>query len=191
MTRSANADRAAIALAAWTLFAGPAALAQIGGPYDLSWNTIDSGGTTSSGGGLYELAGTSGQIDAGAHAGGVYALGGGFWAGILDTGGGVAAPDLPEGPPVAFRLHPAAPNPFERETVIAFDLPRGAQATARIYNVAGALVKTLVQAPVAAGRHELAWQGLDDQGRRVAQGVYLLRLDAGPLVATRKLVLTR
>jgi hypothetical protein len=188
--RSAHADGAAVALAAWTFLAGTTARAQVGGAYDLSWNTIDPGGTTSVGG-PYELAGTSGQIDAGAHAGGAYALGGGFWAGILDAAGGVAAPDLPEGPPLAFRLYPAAPNPFERETVIAFDLPHGAHATARIYNVAGALVKTLVQAPVAAGRHELAWQGSDDQGLRVAQGVYILRLDAGPLVATRKLVLRR
>ena len=47
-------------------------------PYDLSWNTIDGGGATSTGGG-YELSGTIGQADAGGHAGGAFDLIGGFW----------------------------------------------------------------------------------------------------------------
>lgn len=48
--------------------------------YDLSWWTIDGGGGASSGG-AYELAGTSGQPDAGVLSGGGYELTGGFWVG--------------------------------------------------------------------------------------------------------------
>jgi len=55
-------------------------LAQSGGELDLSWNTIDSGGTFSSGEG-YTLGGTIGQPDAGSLTGGAYILSGGFWAG--------------------------------------------------------------------------------------------------------------
>jgi hypothetical protein len=62
------------------LGAAPVALAQSGGGYDLSWNTIDGGGGTSTGG-AYELSGTIGQADAGYMAGGTYELTGGFWAG--------------------------------------------------------------------------------------------------------------
>jgi cell division septation protein DedD len=57
-------------------------LAQSGGPYDLSWSTIDGGGHTFSTGGSYSLGGTAGQPDAGALSGGVYTLVGGFWPGI-------------------------------------------------------------------------------------------------------------
>ncbi len=57
------------------------ALAQSGGGYDLSWNTVDGGGGTSSGG-AYTLSGTLGQPDAGAMSGGDYTLTGGFWRGI-------------------------------------------------------------------------------------------------------------
>ncbi len=57
------------------------ALAQSGGGYDLTWNTVDGGGYTFSTGGSYALGGTIGQPDAGAMSGGVYALSGGFWAG--------------------------------------------------------------------------------------------------------------
>jgi hypothetical protein len=54
------------------------AFAQIGGGYDLSWNTIDGGGGTATGG-SYMLDGAIGQPDAGALSGGAYTLNGGFW----------------------------------------------------------------------------------------------------------------
>ena len=65
----------------------PVALAQSGGPYDLSWSTIDGGGATFSSGGDYTLGGTIGQPDAGLLTGGDYTLGGGFWGGGAMTGG--------------------------------------------------------------------------------------------------------
>ncbi|MDQ7028897.1 MAG: hypothetical protein Q9O62_03530 [Ardenticatenia bacterium] len=55
-------------------------LAQVGGSYDLSWNTVDGGGGTSSGG-PYTVSGTVGQADAGTMSGGNYVLVGGFWGG--------------------------------------------------------------------------------------------------------------
>jgi hypothetical protein len=69
-----------LALAAFLLLAS-AALAQSGGGYDLSWNTVDSGGYTFSAGGDYTLGGTVGQPDAGLLIGRGYILGGGFWGG--------------------------------------------------------------------------------------------------------------
>jgi len=57
------------------------ALAQSGGGYDLTWNTVDGGGYTFSTGGGYALGGTAGQPDAGALSGDAYALVGGFWGG--------------------------------------------------------------------------------------------------------------
>ncbi len=46
----------------------PAALAQSGGPYDLTWSNIGAGGSAS--GGAYTLSGTAGQPDAAALSGG-------------------------------------------------------------------------------------------------------------------------
>jgi hypothetical protein len=57
------------------------ALAQTGGGYELTWNTIDGGGYTWSVGSGYALGGTIGQADAGVLTGGGYTLGGGFWRG--------------------------------------------------------------------------------------------------------------
>ena len=52
-------------LAIWLLMTVPA----LGGQYEISWYTIDSGGGTSSGG-SYVLSGTIGQADAAYSAGG-------------------------------------------------------------------------------------------------------------------------
>ena len=72
---------ASIALAsssACLALAGPS-----GGAFEITWHTIDSGGTTSTIGGDFELAGTIGQPDAGGEmTGGSFSLTGGFWAGV-------------------------------------------------------------------------------------------------------------
>jgi hypothetical protein len=77
MTTSYIALLAPIAIAASV----SAVLAQTGGGYDLSWNTVDGGGWTFSEGGDYVLGGTIGQPDAGVLADGSYVLAGGFWCG--------------------------------------------------------------------------------------------------------------
>ncbi len=55
---------------------------QVGGPFDLSWHSLDGGGITFATGGSFELGGTLGQYDA--HepmVGGAFEVTGGFWAG--------------------------------------------------------------------------------------------------------------
>ncbi len=78
MNRLRLVRAAALAAAALAVASG-LALAQTGGPYNLTWNTVEGGGATFSAGGSYALGGTAGQADAGAHTGGDYALQGGFW----------------------------------------------------------------------------------------------------------------
>ncbi len=70
----------ALVLAVALLVPATIALAQSGGSFDLSWNTVDGGGGASSGG-PYTLSGTVGQPDAGAMSGGDYTVVGGFWGG--------------------------------------------------------------------------------------------------------------
>ena len=50
-------------------------------------------------------------------------------------------------------LLPNLPNPFNPTTTITYDVPRGAvDVSIRIYDVTGALVRTLVQGPATVGR---------------------------------------
>jgi len=59
------------------------AAAQSGGEYDLSWWTVDGGGTTSNEGSGYSLGSTIGQPDAAVWFGDDYTLVGGFWGGAV------------------------------------------------------------------------------------------------------------
>ena len=73
---------AAIVLVALSIsLATPGASSQVGGQYDLAWNTVDGGGATFASGGSYALGGTIGAADAGTMQGGAYSLAGGFWSG--------------------------------------------------------------------------------------------------------------
>ncbi|MBN1954710.1 MAG: hypothetical protein JW900_06620 [Anaerolineae bacterium] len=75
-----------LALLAALLWVSPA-MAQSGGGYDLSWNTVDGGGATFNTAEGYRLGGTVGQPDAAQWQGGSYVLAGGFWhSGIAAAG---------------------------------------------------------------------------------------------------------
>ena len=58
-----------------------------GADYDLSWWTVDGGGSTFMTGSGFSLGGTAGQADAGVLTGEGYTLGGGFWRGGAVVGG--------------------------------------------------------------------------------------------------------
>jgi len=83
------------------------------------------------------------------------------------------------------------PNPFNPHTTIAFSLARKSDVVLRIYDVRGALVRTLVADSREAGNHRVLWDGRDNGGSAVATGVYFYRLQARDFVATRKMVMLR
>jgi hypothetical protein len=89
-------------------------------------------------------------------------------------------------------LHPARPSPFTGETALELELPPEAgEVRLSIYDAAGRRVKTLVEGPVEPGRRELVWNGTDDEGRRVAAGVYFALLDCDAGSRSQKIVLMR
>jgi hypothetical protein len=93
-----------------------------------------------------------------------------------------------EAAPAVTALYANVPNPFNPSTRIAFDLASAGRVRLRIYDVAGRLVRTLVDEDRAAGRYTETWTGLDTRGARVTSGVYFYRLDAPSFTATRKMV---
>ncbi len=104
-SRSATGAAFVMALTLITLFTG-SALAQTGGGYDLTWNTIDGGGGTVATGSGYEVSGTIGQANAGKLSGGGYFVNGGFWAAPASACPGSSTPEaetLP-GTPLQFPL---------------------------------------------------------------------------------------
>jgi hypothetical protein len=88
----------------------------------------------------------------------------------------------PETPGTSNRLclYGNYPNPFNPRTTISFDLPERSRVVLHIYDVAGRLVRTLMNGEeIEAGRRETVWDGRDDVERSVAAGTYLCRLEVG------------
>jgi len=73
----------------------------------------------------------------------------------------------------------AVPNPFNPNTVIHFELATTAAANLAIFDAAGRKVRTWRWSALAAGPHELQWQGRDKAGNPVAAGANHLRLESG------------
>jgi FlgD Ig-like domain len=94
--------------------------------------------------------------------------------------------------PASFALHPNVPNPFNPVTTIRYDIPAGgADVNIAIYDVAGRMVRELVNEHRGAGTWSVQWNGDDATGQRVASGVYFYRMRAGEFVETRKMVLLK
>ncbi len=84
------------------------------------------------------------------------------------------------------------PNPFHAETRIAYELPRQARVTLRIYDVSGRRVRELLDSRSQdQGPQAVPWDGRDEAGRAVASGVYLCRLMGSGKDLTGKMVLLR
>jgi hypothetical protein len=103
-----------------------------------------------------------------------------------DVSGG-ETPRVPE----ASYLAQNYPNPFNPMTRLEYGLAAPARVSLRIYDASGRLVRALVEADRAAGRHAELWDGRDASGRAVASGIYFYRIEAGAFSETRKSVLAR
>ncbi len=83
--------------------------------------------------------------------------------------------------PGLFTFHPNQPNPFSNSTTIRFDLDQSAFVGLGIYNNKGERVATLKYNALNAGEHSVSWDGTDDAGAQLVNGVYFCRLEVMPL----------
>ena len=67
------------------------------------------------------------------------------------------------------------PNPFNATAHFGFYLRQAAIVHIAIYNIQGQLVRTLVDAPLHAGLHQMRWDGCDERGYWAATGLYFAR----------------
>ena len=83
------------------------------------------------------------------------------------------------------------PNPFNPRTTVSFELPEVGAVRLEIFDVAGRLVRTLVDESLPQGSHEAAWDGRDASGREVGSGSYVARLQFAGKVETIPMGLVR
>jgi len=90
--------------------------------------------------------------------------------------------------PSEFVLFHNSPNPFVYRTSIAYIIPNETHISIKIYDVAGRMIKTLVNRKVGPGYYTVQWDARDASNLRVAAGVYFYRLESTDFTKTRKMV---
>jgi hypothetical protein len=83
------------------------------------------------------------------------------------------------------------PNPFNPATTIPFALARPSRVRLTIYDALGRRVRALIDGERPDGPQAATWDGRDAEGTPVASGVYFVELDAGGVVESRKVIVTK
>lgn len=118
-------------------------------------------------------------------------------SGVLVTSSGtqldavLTSPMAVADPAVASRLHLQVPAPFRAPGTLRWALPAEGRAALRLYDLRGAVVRTLFEGETGAGSHAAVWDGTDQQGRPVPAGSYYSRLTGAGETATHRVLLLR
>lgn len=83
------------------------------------------------------------------------------------------------------------PSPFSSVTTIKYSVTKSSHVTLEVYDIVGNLVKTLVNERKPTGFYVVSWNGKNDKGAKLANGVYFYRLQAGDYTVTKKMLLVK
>ncbi len=93
--------------------------------------------------------------------------------------------------PVVLAMAPVWPNPANPAVSIRFRAASNEVALVQVLDVRGRIVRELHQAAGLGDWQNIIWNGLTDDGRAAASGVYLIRLASGGELRTQRVVLAR
>ena len=88
--------------------------------------------------------------------------------------------------PHSYALQQNYPNPFNPSTTIPFSLAQAERVKITVYDILGKEVATLINEQMPAGSHQVAWQA-----QEVGNGIYIIKMEAGKFVQTRKAVVMK
>jgi hypothetical protein len=108
-------------------------------------------------------------------SGGSYPASTACWSGYLVANTTTSVIHEAETSPLAMR---AAPNPSTNDVDLSFDLATPQAVVLGVFSIEGRRVRTLHRGTMEAGQHRFSWDGRDDRGRKVADGMYFARLEA-------------
>lgn len=95
--------------------------------------------------------------------------------------------------PTRYALYQNYPNPFNPTTNIRYFVGANgpAKVALKVYNVAGQLVRILVDEDRSPGEHQVMWDGKNERGEDVASGVYFYRLSVVDYSENRRMLLLK
>jgi len=93
--------------------------------------------------------------------------------------------------PLSTTLLPVHPNPFRGSVRVEYSLAEKVRVRLSVYNVAGQMVRELMNESQAPGTYSVSWDGRDQGTHPLPSGVYLYRLEVSDKSWVRKAVLLR
>ena len=101
---------------------------------------------------------------------------------VTGVGNTASRKDIPQ----TFEVSQNYPNPFNPETKINYNLPEAGKVVLRVFDVLGEEVASLVNSEQAAGQHSVSFNG-----KNLASGMYIYRIEFGNQSLTKKMLLLR
>ena len=92
---------------------------------------------------------------------------------------------------VSYKLIQNYPNPFNPSTLIDYQVPEYTNVTITVYSVLGKELRILVNDYKEAGNYQVEWDGRDNEGRRVASGLYFYQMSTVNYQAVKKLIIQK
>jgi hypothetical protein len=92
--------------------------------------------------------------------------------------------------PAEFSFALQGTNPGSNRMSLRFGIPAPAFVNLVVYDAQGREVRRLMGRSLDPGEYSVSWDTADNQGRRVASGIYIARFEAGRWTGTQKLIVT-
>lgn len=83
------------------------------------------------------------------------------------------------------------PNPFSQSVTIAFTLPMNTELEIRVVDLQGNVVKNFQKAFYEKGQHLMFWNGTDDDGNTLTQGIYFIQWSSSHFRQFTKVIVIR
>lgn len=88
------------------------------------------------------------------------------------------------------------PNPMKSSTYFTFVVSRSVSATIKIFTITGKCIRTMEIEDLPAGYNQIYWDGRDNNGNEIAQGLYFYKIlfksvDGARIAVKSKLLIYR
>ena len=110
---------------------------------------------------------------------------------VITTSTGVGIEERFSKIPFSPILYSNLPNPFKDYTLIKYGISRKGKVNLTVYDITGKLVRTLVSEEKEPGYYDILWDGKDDSGKVLPNGIYFYKLTIGSYNSIKKLVILR
>jgi len=107
---------------------------------------------------------------------------------LVQSPGGSGISAGPSEIPSCYQLYRCYPNPFNKKTLILYDISEETKCNIDVFDISGRRIKALKDKIVKPGHYTVEWNGRNNHGKRVASGIYFYRLKTKNYSKMRKLL---